>query len=76
MHAHETKPSAPTYTSGWSTSITTPINTSKTIEITDATVLNAISAGICKGFGVQGAYDSSHYAVFDGNCTVTATIQG
>ena len=77
MHAHETKPSAmPTYTSGWSASITTPINTSKTIEITDATVLNAISAGICKGFGVQGAYDSSHYAVFDGNCTVTATIQG
>lgn len=77
MHAHETKPSAmPTYTSGWSASITTPINTSKTIEITDATVLNAISAGTCKGFGVQGAYDSNHYAVFDGNCTITATIQG
>ena len=77
MHAHETKPSAmPTYTSGWSTSITTPINTSKTIEITDATVLNAIKNGTCKGFGVQGAYDSSHYAVFDGNCTVTATISG
>ena len=77
MHTHETKPSAmPTYTSGWSASITTPINTSKTIEITDATVLNAISAGTCKGFGVQGAYDSSHYTVFDGNCTVTATIQG
>lgn len=76
MHAHETKPSAmPTYTSGWSASITTPINTSKTIEITDATVLNAISNGTCKGFGVQGAYDSSHYAVFDGNCTLTATIQ-
>lgn len=77
MHANETKPSAmPTYTSGWSASITTPINTSKTIEITDATVLNAISAGTCKGFGVQGAYDSNHYAVFDGNCTITATIQG
>ena len=77
MHAHETKPSAmPTYTSGWSASITTPINTSKTIEITDATVLNAIKNGTCKGFGVQGTYDSSHYAVFDGNCTVTATIQG
>jgi hypothetical protein len=77
MHAHETKPSAmPTYTSGWSTSITTPINTSKTIEITDATVLNAIKNGTCKGFGVQGSYDSSHYAVFDGNCTITATISG
>ena len=77
MHAHETKPSAiPTYVSGWSTSITTPINTSKTIEITDATVLNAIKNGTCKGFGVQGSYDSSHYAVFDGNCTVTATISG
>lgn len=76
MHGYSTKPSAmPTYTSGWSASITTPINTSKTIEITDATVLNAISNGTCKGFGVQGAYDSSHYAVFDGNCTLTATIQ-
>lgn len=76
MHGYSTKPSGmPTYTSGWSTSITTPINTTKTIEITDATVLNAISNGTCKGFGVQGAYDSSHYAVFDGNCTVTATIQ-
>ena len=77
MHAHETKPSAmPTYTSGWSASITTPINTSKTIEITDTTVLNAIKNGTCKGFGVQGSYDSSHYAVFDGNCTITATISG
>lgn len=76
MHGYSTKPSGmPTYTSGWSTSITTPINTTKTIEITDATVLNAISNGTCKGFGVQGAYDSSHYAVFDGNCTLTATIQ-
>lgn len=77
MHAHETKPSAmPTYTSGWSASITAPINTSKTIEITDTTVLNAIKNGTCKGFGVQGSYDSSHYAVFDGNCTITATISG
>lgn len=76
MHGYSTKPSGmPTYTSGWSTSITTPINTTKTIEITDATVLNAISNGTCKGFGVQGVYDSSHYAVFDGNCTLTATIQ-
>ena len=76
MHGYSTKPSGmPTYTSGWSTSIITPINTTKTIEITDATVLNAISNGTCKGFGVQGVYDSSHYAVFDGNCTLTATIQ-
>ena len=77
MHNYEAIPSGmPSYIDGWNTSITTPINTTKTIEITDATVLNAISAGTCKGFGVQGPYDSSHYAVFDGNCTITATIQG
>ena len=77
MHNYEAIPSGmPSYIDGWNTSITTPINTTKTIEITDATVLNAISAGTCKGFGVQGAYDSNHYAVFDGNCTITATIQG
>lgn len=76
MHGYSTKPSGmPSYIDGWNTSITTPINTTKTIEITDATVLNAISAGTCKGFGVQGPYDSNHYAVFDGNCTITATIQ-
>lgn len=76
MHGYENKPSGlPKYISGWSTSITTPINTTKTIEITDATVLNAISNGTCKGFGVQGAYDKTHYAVFDGNCTIVATIQ-
>lgn len=77
MHNYEAIPSGmPSYIDGWNTSITTPINTTKTIEITDAAVLNAISAGTCKGFGVQGPYDSSHYAVFDGNCTITATIQG
>ena len=76
MHGYSIKPSGmPAYISGWSTSITTPINTTKTIEITDATVLKAISNGTCKGFGVQGTYDKTHYAVFDGNCTVVATIQ-
>lgn len=33
-----------------------------TVTITDSTVLNAIKAGTCKGFGIQSTYDSSHYS--------------
>ena len=48
---------------------------STTITITDSTVLDAISAGTCKGFGVKGTYDKTHYAVFSGSCTLTAVIE-
>jgi len=76
MHNHTMQPStAPIFTSGWSKEFTMTVNTTKTIEITDATVLNAIKAGTCSGFGVQASYDKTHYATYAGNCTITATIQ-
>lgn len=76
MHGHTTTPSgAPTFISGWSKEFVMTVNTSKTIEITDATVLNAIKNGTCKGFGVQASYDKTHYATYEGACTLVATIQ-
>lgn len=76
MHNYSTQPSsAPTYVSGWSKTFSLAVNSTTTITITDSAVLTAIKNGICHGFGLQGAYDSSHYAVFSGNCTLTATIQ-
>lgn len=76
MHNHSTLPAgAPTYVSGWSKTFSLAVNSTTTITITDSAVLTAIKNGTCKGFGLQGAYDSSHYAVFSGNCTLTATIQ-
>lgn len=76
MHNHSTQPGgAPTYVSGWSKTFSVAVNSTTTITITDSAVLTAIKNGTCQGFGLQGAYDSSHYAVFSGNCTLTATIQ-
>ena len=76
MHNHSTRPAgAPTYVGGWSKTFSLAVNSTTTITITDSAVLTAIKNGTCKGFGLQGAYDSSHYAVFSGNCTLTATIQ-
>lgn len=77
MHNHTIQPStAPVFTSGWSKEFVMIINTSMTIEITDATVLNAIKNGTCAGFGVQADYDKAHYATYEGTCTLVATIQG
>ena len=76
MHNYSAQPGgAPTYVSGWSTTFSVAANNTTTITITDSAVLTAIKNGTCQGFGLQGAYDSSHYAVFSGNCTLTATIQ-
>lgn len=75
MHNYSSQPGgAPTYVSGWSTTFSVAVNNTTTITITDSAVLTAIKNGTCQGFGLQGAYDSSHYAVFSGNCTLTATI--
>ena len=75
MHNHSTQPGgAPTYINGWSKTFSVAVNTTTTITITDSAVLTAIKNGTCQGFGLQGTYDSSHYAVFSGNCTLIATI--
>ena len=77
MHNHSSRPSgAPSYYSGWERSISINMGASKTIEITDTTVLNAIKAGSVKGFGLQSSYSKSTYAVCSGACTVKITYVG
>lgn len=76
MHNYASKPaSAPSYVSGWSQNFGATVGASTTITITDSTVLNAIKNGTCKGFGVKGTYDKTHYAVFSGSCTLTAVVE-
>lgn len=75
-HNHSGRPSgAPNYISGYSQTFTASVGDTKTITITDTTVLNAISNGTCKGFGLQSAYDSSHYSVCSGSATVVITYK-
>lgn len=77
MHNHQSRPSgAPSYYSGWERTISLGVNESKTIEITDTSVLNAIKAGSVKGFGLQSSYSKSTYAVCSGACTVKITYVG
>ena len=74
MHGHTGRPSgAPTLTSGWSQTFRLATGNSTTVTITDSTVLNAISAGTCKGFALRHTYDSVHYSVCSGNVTVKIT---
>lgn len=76
MHNYASKPSsAPSYVSGWSQNFGATTGASTTITITDSTVLNAIKNGTCKGFGIKGTYDKTHYAVFSGSCTLTAVVE-
>ena len=77
MHNYSSRPSgAPSYYSGWERSISLDMGESKTIEITDTSVLNAIKAGSVKGFGLQSSYSKSTYAVCSGACTVKITYVG
>lgn len=77
MHNHQSRPSgAPSYYSGWERTVSLGVNESKTIEITDTSVLNAIKAGSVKGFGLQSSYSKSTYAVCSGACTVKITYVG
>ena len=77
MHAHASRPSgAPKYISGWSRSVSVGIGETKTINITDSAVLNALKAGTIKGFGVQSTFNKSSYMVFSGSCTVEIKYRG
>ena len=74
MHGHTGRPSgAPTLTSGWSQTFRLATGNSTTVAITNSTVLNAISAGTCKGFALRNTYDSAHYSVCSGSVTVKIT---
>ena len=74
MHKYTSRPSgAPTLTSGWSQTFRLATGNSTTVAITNSTVLNAISAGTCKGFAIRHTYDSAHYSVCSGSVTVKIT---
>ena len=72
-HGHSGRPSgAPTYrTTAGTLSLAT--GATDTLPITNSTILNEISSGKVKGFGIQSTYDSSHYAVCSGSVTVKIT---
>lgn len=75
-HNYSSKPSGmPSYLSGFSQTFSLATGNSTTITITDSTVLNAISNGTCKGFGLQSSYSSSYYSACSGNATVTITYR-
>ena len=77
MHTHASRPSgAPKYISGWSRSVSVGIGETKTINITDSAVLNALKAGTVKGFGLQSTFNKSSYMVFNGSCTVKIKYRG
>lgn len=48
-------------------------NSSGTLTITNSDVLNSISNGTVKGFGIKSTYDKAHYAVCSGAVTVKIT---
>ena len=48
-------------------------NSSGTLTITNSDVLNGISNGKVKGFGIKSTYDKAHYAVCSGTVTVKIT---
>ena len=74
MHRYTSRPSgAPTLTSDWSQTFRLATGNSTTVAITNSTVLNAISAGTCKGFALRNTYDSAHYSVCSGSVTVKIT---
>ena len=75
-HNHGSRPSgAPTLSSSSYGTLSLAWGESGTLTITDSTVLQGISKGTIKGFGIKNTYDSSHYAVCSGSATVKITYQ-
>ena len=75
-HNHGTRPSgAPTLSSSSYGTLSLAWGESGTLTITNSTVLQGISKGTIKGFGIKTTYDSSHYAVCSGSATVKITYQ-
>lgn len=73
MHNYSSRPGGnPSYLSGWSQTASISTGETKTITITNSTVLSAIKNGTMKGFGLQSSYSKSNYSVCSG--TITAII--
>lgn len=72
-HNYTSRPSGkPTYGSSCG-SVSIAVGNSGKLTITNSTVLNAISNGTVKGFGIQSAYNSGSYAVCSGSVTMKVT---
>lgn len=72
-HNYASRPSGkPSYGSNCG-SVSIAVGNSGKLTITNSTILNAISNGTVKGFGIQSAYNSSSYAVCSGSVTMKVT---
>lgn len=72
-HNYSSRPSGkPSYGSSCG-SVSIAVGNSGKLTITNSTILNAISNGTVKGFGIQSSYNSSSYAVCSGSVTMKVT---
>lgn len=72
-HNYASRPSGkPSYGSSCG-SVSIATGDSGKLTITNSTILNAISNGTVKGFGIQSSYNSSSYAVCSGSITMKVT---
>lgn len=72
-HNYTSRPSGkPSYGSSCG-SVSIAVGSSDKLTITNSTILNAISNGTVKGFGIQSSYNSSNYAVCSGSVTMKVT---
>ena len=72
-HNYTSRPSGkPSYGSSCG-SVSIAVGDSGKLTITNSTILNAISNGTVKGFGIQSSYNSSNYAVCSGSVTMKVT---
>lgn len=73
-HNYSARPSgAPTLSSSSYGTLSLATGNTDKLTITHSDVLNGISNGTVKGFGIRTTYDSAHYAVCSGNVTVKIT---
>lgn len=72
-HNYTSRPSGkPSYGSSCG-SVSIAVGNSGKLTITNSTILNAISNGTVKGFGIQSTYNSANYAVCSGSVTMKVT---
>lgn len=72
-HNYTSRPSGkPTYGSSCG-SVSIAVGNSGKLTITNSSILNAISNGTVKGFGIQSAYNSGSYAVCSGSVSMKVT---
>lgn len=72
-HNYTSRPSGkPSYGSSCG-SVSIAVGSSGKLTITNSTILNTLSSGTIKGFGIQSAYNASSYAVCSGSVTMKVT---